>query len=82
MEIDNPSACCEGDCRWDCDGSDDGNANVIDLLALLAQYDPQSPLNCTGPDSCDYDGSGCTDVVDLLKLLAHYTPDPAGVGCP
>ena len=50
-----------------------------DLLGLLGQYDPQSPLNCTG-GSCDFDNSGCVDVVDLLKLLAHY--DPAGVGCP
>ena len=52
---------------------------VTDLLALLGQYDPLSPNNCTG-GACDFDNSGCVDVVDLLKLLAHY--DPAGLGCP
>ncbi len=66
-------------CPWDCDGLDDGIVSVTDLLALLAQYNPQSPTNCTG-GSCDYNGDGCVDVVDLLKLLAHY--DPAGLGCP
>ena len=68
-------------CPWDCDGSNDGNVNVVDLLALLAQWDITPPVNCTG-GSCDFNGDGCTDVVDLLKLLAHYTTDPAGVGCP
>ena len=53
--------------------------SVLDLLALLGEYDAESPDNCTG-GACDYDGSGCIDVVDLLKLLSHY--DPAGVGCP
>ncbi len=66
-------------CPWDCDGNNDGIVGVTDLLALLGQYDPMSPNNCTG-GSCDFDGSGCVDIVDLLKLLAHY--DPAGVGCP
>ncbi len=66
-------------CPWDCDGSNDGVVSVTDLLALLAQYDPLSPADCTG-GACDYNGDGCVDVVDLLKLLAHY--DPAGVGCP
>ncbi len=69
------------ECAWDCDGSGDGNANVADLLALLGQYDANSPNNCDG-GACDYDASGCVDVVDLLKLLAHYTTDPAGIGCP
>ena len=72
-------AACGPPCPWDCDGNDDGAVGVTDLLALLAQYDPQSPNNCTG-GACDYNGDGCVDVVDLLKLLAHY--DPAGVGCP
>ena len=66
-------------CRWDCDGSGDGIVSVADLLALLAQYDPMSPVNCMG-GSCDYNDDGCVDVVDLLKLLAHY--DPTGLGCP
>ena len=66
-------------CPWDCDGSADGVVAIADLLALLAQFDPESPLNCTG-GACDFDGSGCVDVADLLKLLAHY--DPNGLGCP
>ncbi len=69
-------------CPWDCDGSDDGNVNVTDLLALLAQYDPLAPAVCDGGESCDYDGNGCVDVTDLLKLLSHYTNDPGGIGCP
>ena len=71
----------EPPCPWDCDGSNDDNANVADLLALLAQYDANSPVGCTG-GTCDFNGDGCVDVVDLLKLLAHYTFDPAGIGCP
>ena len=70
---------CDAGCPWDCDGSADGAVNVVDLLALLGQYDAEAPNNCTG-GACDFDGSGCVDVVDLLKLLNHY--DPAGVGCP
>lgn len=66
-------------CRWDCDGSNDAIVGVTDLLAMLAQYDPASPVRCTG-GSCDFNNDGCVDVVDLLKLLGHY--DPAGVGCP
>ncbi len=68
-------------CPWDCDGSDDGNVNVTDLLALLGQFDIQAPVTCDG-GSCDYGGNGCVDVTDLLKLLAHYTTDPQGLGCP
>lgn len=66
-------------CPWDCDGSVDGIVSVLDLLAVLAQYDPDAPTSCTG-GSCDFNSDGCVDVLDLLKLLAHY--DPAGVGCP
>ncbi len=73
------AAQCAASCAWDCDGSGDGIVGVSDLLALLAQYDSQAPVGCTG-GSCDYDGNGCVDVADLLKLLAHY--DPAGAGCP
>ncbi len=69
-------------CPWDCDGSDDGNVNVSDLLALLSQYDPDAPAVCDDGEACDYDGDGCVDVNDLLKLLTHYTTDPGGIGCP
>ncbi len=74
-----PSAPRPPQCAWDCDGSGDAIVNVVDLLALLAQYDATSPVGCLG-GTCDFNGVGCVDVVDLLKLLAHY--DPAGLGCP
>lgn len=69
-------------CAWDCDGSDDNNANVLDLLALIGQYDPGAPAVCDGGESCDFDDDGCVDVQDLLKLLGHYATDPSGIGCP
>ena len=69
------------DCEWDCDGSNDGNANVSDLLSLLGDWDITSPIGCTG-GSCDYNNDGCVDVVDLLKLLGNYATDPSGIGCP
>ncbi len=69
-------------CPWNCDGSVDGSVNVADLLALLAQFDVSSPIDCTG-GSCDFNADGCVDVTDMLKLLAHYNTDPVGgVGCP
>lgn len=77
--LDNLSFDPEPACPWDCDGSGDGAVGVIDLLALLAQYDPQPPVGCAG-GSCDFDGDECVSVVDLLSLLAHY--DPSGLGCP
>lgn len=61
-------------CPWDCGGTGDGNVNVTDLLALLAQWG--------GPGSCDFNKNGAVDVTDLLKLLAHYSIDPTGQGCP
>ena len=72
-------AACGPPCPWDCDGSGDGAVSVIDLLAILIQWDLTNPP-CDGGGSCDFDGSGCVDVVDLLKWAIHF--DPAGVGCP
>ncbi len=75
---------CGGDlppCPWDCDGSNDDNVNVTDLLTLLAQYDILAPAVCDGGESCDYDGNGCVDVTDLLKMLSHFSLDPGGIGC-
>ena len=69
-----------GACTWDCGGNDDGIIGVTDLLALLGQYDPQSPVNCTG-GSCDFNSDGCVDVVDLLKLLGQWGPCRSGVCC-
>ena len=69
----------EPPCPWDCDGSNDGIVSVLDLLALLAQFDPGAPNNCNG-GSCDYNADGCVDIIDVLKFLAHR--DPTGMGCP
>ena len=55
-------------CPWDCDGSNDAEVTILDLLALLAQW------GLTGT-SCDFDGNGVSPS-DLLKLLANYK------GCP
>ena len=75
-----PALCGEPpDCPWDCDASDDGIVGIPDVVTLIAQFDVQSPLNCTG-GTCDFNGNGCVDVLDLLTLLAHY--DPTGMGCP
>ena len=55
---------CSGDCSGDLE------VNVIDLLALLADWgSPGSP--------CDFDGDGAVNVPDLLALLANW-----GMQCP
>lgn len=57
-------------CPWDCAGGD-GIVDVVDLLALLAQWN--------GPGACDFDSSETVDVLDLLELLGQY--DATGTGC-
>jgi hypothetical protein len=65
-------------CPFDCapPPNGDGNRNVTDLLALLAQYGAMG-----GPHACDDapppSGDGTVNVTDLLGLLAVY-----GVPCP
>ena len=54
------------ECPWDCAGADD-NVNVVDFLALLAQWG--------GAGTCDFNGDG-VDVVDFLIMLAHWGPCP------
>ncbi|MHC4828574.1 MAG: hypothetical protein ACYTEY_18635, partial [Planctomycetota bacterium] len=54
-------------CPWDC-GNDDGEVNVNDFLAMLADWG--------GPGACDFDGGGVIDVNDFLQLLAHWGPCP------
>lgn len=53
-------------CAYDC-GEADGEVNVVDLLALLAQWGAGG--------SCDADGGG-VDIEDLLALLAAWGPCP------
>jgi hypothetical protein len=56
-------------CPADCAGSGDGNVNVTDLLALLAQWG--------GGGSCDVaGGDGVVNVTDLLALLAAWGACP------
>ena len=54
---------CEIDCPWDCDGSNDGIVDIVDFLALLAQWGQ--------PGSCDFNGDG-VGIEDFLKLLAQW----------
>ena len=54
------------DCPWDC-GNGDGVVNVVDFLALLAQWGE--------PGSCDFDGDG-VGVTDFLDMLAWWGPCP------
>ncbi len=54
-------------CPWDC-GDGDGPVGIVDLLALLIQWD--------GPGACDFDGSGTVGITDLLKLLANWGACP------
>jgi hypothetical protein len=57
------------DCPWDC-ANGDGVVNVVDFLALLAQWGE--------PGSCDFDGDGVVNVVDFLDMLAWWGPCPGG----
>lgn len=50
-------------CLADC-GTVDGNVNVTDLLALLAQWGGDGP--------CDQNGDDVVNVTDLLALLAAW----------
>ena len=59
----------EDPCPWDCGDDNDDNVGIVDILALLGQWD--------GPGSCDFDGFG-VGIVDFLDLLAHWGPCP---GC-
>jgi hypothetical protein len=54
------------ECPADCAPPPDGQVNVTDLLALLAQW------GAPGGGSCDINGDGTVDVTDLLALLAAW----------
>jgi hypothetical protein len=55
-------------CPWDCAVPADKEINVVDFLALLAQW------GIVGAP-CDFDGGG-VGVTDFLKLLAVWGPCP------
>jgi hypothetical protein len=56
-------------CPWDCARPADKMVNVVDFLALLAQWGT--------PGTCDFNNSGVVDIVDFLKLLAQWGPCPS-----
>ena len=55
-------------CPWDCQPTPDGEVNVPDFLAILAQWG--------GPGSCDFDSNDDVDVQDFLEFLANFGPCP------
>ncbi|MHC5024239.1 MAG: hypothetical protein ACYTGG_10070 [Planctomycetota bacterium] len=54
---------CPGDCA-----DDNKVVDIVDLLALLAEWG--------GTGSCNVNGIGVVDIVDLLALLANWGPCP------
>jgi hypothetical protein len=56
-------------CPWDCGDDDDGQAGIVDLLALLAQWGQEGA-------PCDFDGGGVGDS-DLQQLLDAWATCPA-----
>jgi len=55
-------------CPWDCDDPADGEVNIVDFLALLAQWGQVGV-------SCDLDGGGVS-ITDFLKMLAAWGTCP------
>jgi hypothetical protein len=55
-------------CPWDCQATPDGEVNIPDFLALLAQWGQVGT-------SCDLDGGGVS-VTDFLEFLANFGPCP------
>ncbi|MHC4767646.1 MAG: hypothetical protein ACYTEI_02915 [Planctomycetota bacterium] len=58
---------CEA-CPWDCGVPSDGVVNVVDFLALLAQWGQVGT-------SCDFNGDG-VNINDFLVQLANWGPCP------
>jgi hypothetical protein len=55
-------------CPWDCGDPADGKVNIVDFLALLAQWGQIGV-------SCDFDGGGVS-VTDFLRMLAEWGTCP------
>jgi hypothetical protein len=60
--------CPDEPCPWDCQSEPNGQVDVGDFLALLAQWGQVGA-------PCDFDGGGVA-VTDFLLLLAHWGPCP------
>jgi hypothetical protein len=57
-----------GNCPWDCQTVPNGQVDISDFLALLAQFGQVGT-------SCDFDGGG-VGVTDFLAFLANFGPCP------
>jgi hypothetical protein len=55
-------------CPWDCQSVPDGQVNIPDFLAILAQWGQVGA-------PCDFDGGGVS-VTDFLEFLANFGPCP------
>jgi hypothetical protein len=55
-------------CPWDCQTEPNGEVDVADFLAILAQFGQVGT-------SCDFDGGG-VGVTDFLEFLANFGPCP------
>jgi hypothetical protein len=55
-------------CPWDCSDPADGVVDVVDFLALLAQWGQAGT-------SCDVNGGG-VDVTDFLEMIGNWGPCP------
>jgi hypothetical protein len=64
-------------CPCDCADSPDGTVNVVDFLALLADWGGAGPCDCADPSD------GVVNVVDFLAMLANWgaCPEPTGACC-
>jgi hypothetical protein len=65
-----------GTCEGDCASPLDGEVDVSDLLALLAQWSTSGGAGGGGP--CDQNDDGFVNVTDLLALLAAWGQCPRG----
>ncbi|MHC4416699.1 MAG: M12 family metallo-peptidase [Planctomycetota bacterium] len=55
-------------CPWDCQTLPDGEVNIADFLAILAQWGQVGT-------SCDFDGGGVS-ITDFLTFLGRFGPCP------
>jgi hypothetical protein len=60
--------CPPAPCPWDCQSTPDGQVNIPDFLAILAQWGQVGT-------SCDFDGGGVS-VTDFLEFLGNFGPCP------
>ncbi|MHC4219532.1 MAG: hypothetical protein ACYSU7_13895, partial [Planctomycetota bacterium] len=64
----NDSDC--GGCPWDCQGTPDGEVNIPDFLAILAQWGEKGT-------SCDFgSGDAGVGINEFLDFLARFGPCP------